>query len=204
MSWPGLVTFTTTAPPDSPASAPPRRMHSSVPSNPSTARTVPFFTTTVWPMSKALTPLAIFRPNAISSSCSRDGLRFVTGPAGARYSSMNVVAGCSVTPSFSNSAAMAPKRVSALRSLSRASIATNRRSGRMSRKRFLGATCPAMIASVTPRRVNVPMSRPSWPILIHSTWSATDVMSGEVSFSNATTTTCRTPRARAARASNSG
>ena len=63
----------------------PALMHSSVPSNPSTASTVPFLTTTVWPMSSALTVLAIFSPNSMSSCWSLPGLLRVSSPLAARH-----------------------------------------------------------------------------------------------------------------------
>ena len=66
MSWFGFVTLITMAfffP-----NEPPRRIASFVPSNASTARTVPFFTTIVWPTSSALSCFAISKPKAMSSS----------------------------------------------------------------------------------------------------------------------------------------
>src|SRR6266404_5560308 len=71
-SWFGFATLIITAP--SRASAPPRLIASFVPSNASTARTVPFFTTTVCPMSSRAISFAIFFL-ASTKLCSRDQSR---------------------------------------------------------------------------------------------------------------------------------
>ena len=89
-----LATLTIIA---SPPSAPPRLMLSFVPSNASTANTVPFFTITVWPISSWLTSRAISNPYRASSS-RRVYFRPGDQPACGRNSSRKVVAGRSSMP----------------------------------------------------------------------------------------------------------
>ena len=194
MSCPGLETLTTIAPLR--PSFPPRRIASFVPSNASTASTVPFFTTTVCPMSSRLDSFAIRNPN--SRSVRWRGFR--RGPARCPFPascfSRNVVAGRSSTPAEASSAATAPKSVSAFRTFIRASSTSARKSGRRS-KRFPGAIWPAMSAAFAPDFFAASRSFPSWPTRIGYASSASDGKSGEVSPSKMASEIRRTPAARA-------
>lgn len=61
--------------------SPPLLMHSLVPSKASTARTVPFLTMTVWPISSRLVSLAMRIPNSMSATRSGFGFFPITCPS---------------------------------------------------------------------------------------------------------------------------
>jgi hypothetical protein len=90
-SWLGLETFTSITSLPRPSS-PPRRMQALVPSKASTASTVPWRTTTLWPMSSALVCLAMRKPNSASASWRFPKAGPQTWPGLGRWSSRNVVA----------------------------------------------------------------------------------------------------------------
>ena len=83
-SWPGLLTFTTTA--FSFDNCPPLRIVASVPSMASTARTVRSRTTTHWPISSRPSSFATLNPKWISSISGFRGRRLVRHPEGAHSS----------------------------------------------------------------------------------------------------------------------
>ena len=194
-SWFGFETLIATAPP--PLSAPPRRIVSFVPSNPSTARTVPFFTTIVCPISSDAIRFAISQPKSISDLSRRDNFGPAITPFDAKNCSRKVVAGKRATPILSSSTAIALKIDSAFRRFSFASNKRARQSGWRS-KRFRGAIWPAMMAWRTPDLRKTERSRFNSPTRSQSIWSTSFPIFGSVSPLNATALILVTPADRAA------
>ena len=106
MSWPSRAPLTSTAP--LPPSRPPRLMAAFVPSNASTARTMPSFTRTVCPTSCRPMSRTTAEPCSMSRSSRPSGARAVMTPSPGRWPSMNDDAGKTGTPAFSNSSASLP------------------------------------------------------------------------------------------------
>ena len=84
-------------------------------------------------------------------------------------------------PSSSSSDAMARNSVSSLRTDTRRSSASERRSGRMSEKRCVFLTLPTMTAWRTPSCLKALISRWSWPSAIQ--WIRSTTFSSEGSAS---------------------
>ena len=87
-------------------------------------------------------------------------------------------------PSFANSSPIAPNKVSAFLSFTRANIIKIRKSGRRSNK-FFGEICPIITASFAPCRTKNLIKRLSCPTRIHSISSSLPPKSEAVSPSKA-------------------
>ena len=157
----GLLTLTTTNP--DLANLPPRSIAASVPSKASTATTICFLTTIVWPIPRRPISLATRKPNRTSSHSATVGERGVKTPSEATICGTQRVEFKILMPSLSNSSATPRSSASSSLFLIRARNFAPRRSGRKFCKNLTLRIPPAITASVMPARRNVRIIFPNCP-----------------------------------------
>ena len=166
LSCAGLAVLATTTPPL--PRNPPRKIQASVPSMASSAMTARFFTTTVCPISRRPSSLAIRNPKRISSHSCSVGFRFVSTPGSGRRGWISTVWSITCMPLSSISFTMAFMMVSSFRSGRDASTRMVVRSGIMTPFLYSTSfvTLPIMVTFFTSCCFSVCKIFPTFPTLI--------------------------------------